>query len=121
VTVLLVALGGAAGAPARYLLDKAITVRQSSQFPLGTFVVNMLGCLALGVLAGATLAGTTVAGHVFALLGTGFCGAFTTYSTFAYEAVALAERRAVRSSAAYTLGSVAGGLMLAAAGYALTS
>jgi CrcB protein len=116
VTVLLVALGGAAGAPARYLLDKAITARQSSQFPWGTFVVNMLGCLALGVLAGPTLAG-----HVFALLGTGFCGAFTTYSTFAYEAVALAERRAVRSSAAYTLGSVAGGLMLAAAGYALTS
>jgi len=116
VTVLLVALGGAAGAPARYLLDKAITARQSSQFPWGTFVVNMLGCLALGVLAGATLAG-----HVFALLGTGFCGAFTTYSTFAYEAVALAERRAVRSSAAYTLGSVAVGLMLAAAGYALTS
>jgi len=116
VTVLLVALGGAAGAPARYLLDKAITARQSSQFPWGTFVVNMLGCLALGVLAG-----TTLAGHVFALLGTGFCGAFTTYSTFAYEAVALAERRAVRSSAAYTLGSVAVGLMLAAAGYALTS
>jgi len=55
-----------------------------------------------------------------ALVGTGFCGAYTTYSTFGFEAVALAERRAVRMSVAYVAASVLGGLLLAAGGYALT-
>ncbi len=115
-TLLLVALGGAVGAPARYVVDRLVTTRWPSAFPWGTFVVNMSGCLLLGLLAGAALAAPT-----FALLGIGFCGAYTTYSTFGYEAVALAQRQQRRAALLYVLGSVTLGIGLAAAGYVLAS
>jgi CrcB protein len=90
VTWLLIALGAAVGAPLRYLTDRAIQTRHDSLFPWGTFTVNVTGSLILGVLAGGTAAGS-VPGGVMALLGTGFCGALTTYSTFSYETLRLAE------------------------------
>jgi CrcB protein len=86
-TWLLVALGGAAGAPARYLLDAALTVRRPGSFPIGTLVINVLGAALLGALA-ATMNRT---GLAYAAAGTGFCGAFTTFSTFSWETFALAE------------------------------
>jgi CrcB protein len=87
VTWFLIALGGAIGAPGRYLLDGFISSRSRARFPTGTLVINVLGSAVLGALAAAT----TRTGHVYAALGTGFCGAFTTFSTFAWESVALAE------------------------------
>lgn len=90
---LLVALGGAVGAPLRYLTDRAVQARHDSVFPWGTFVVNAAGSLVLGVLTGAANAGA-VGGSTTALLGTGLCGALTTYSTFSYETLRLAERGA---------------------------
>ncbi|MEV8226335.1 CrcB family protein [Streptomyces sp. NPDC079167] len=87
---LLVALGGAVGAPLRYLTDRAVQARHGAGtpyvFPWGTFTVNAAGSLLLGVLTGAT-----VSTPVYALLGTGLCGALTTYSTFSYETLRLAE------------------------------
>lgn len=115
-SALWVVLGAAVGAPSRYLVDLAVTAQARSSFPWGTLVVNLTGCLLLGLLTGATLSPVPAA-----LLGTGFCGAYTTYSTFAYEAVALTERRNVRGAVLYVGVSVAAGLALAAAGYALTS
>lgn len=115
-TVLLVVLGAAVGAPARYVVDKAVTARVAAGFPWGTLVVNLTGCLLLGLVSGATLPAGAVA-----LLGTGFCGAYTTYSTFGYEAVSMAERARRRAALSYVLVSVVGGVALAAAGYALTS
>lgn len=84
---LLVVLGGAVGAPLRYLTDRAVQARHDSVFPWGTFVVNAAGSLVLGALAGAAVSSET-----YALLGTGLCGALTTYSTFSYETLRLAER-----------------------------
>jgi CrcB protein len=87
-TVLLVAAGAAVGAPLRYLLDRAVQARHDSAFPWGTLTVNVLGCLVLGVLVGLPLSGP-----LSALLGVGFCGALTTYSTFGYETVRLLQNR----------------------------
>lgn len=118
VNVLLVALGAALGAPLRYLTDRAIQARHDTVFPWGTFGVNIAGSLVLGTLAGASLSG--VAGErVQLLLGTGLCGALTTYSTFSYETLRLAETGALLHALANPLASIAGGIGAAGVGYAL--
>jgi CrcB protein len=91
-TALLVVLGAAIGAPLRYLADRAVQARHESVFPWGTFTVNVTGSFILGFLIhGAAV--HHVPGSVSALLGTGLCGALTTYSTFGYETVRLLEDR----------------------------
>jgi CrcB protein len=85
-TVLLVALGAAIGAPLRYLTDRTIQARHDSVFPWGTLTVNVVGSLVLGLLAG-----LPSSAPITALVGTGFCGALTTYSTFSYETLRLAQ------------------------------
>ncbi|MFD7629182.1 fluoride efflux transporter CrcB [Streptomyces sp. NPDC059851] len=87
---LLVVAGGAVGAPLRYLTDRAVQARHDALFPWGTFVVNATACLLLGVLTGAALAGAASSRWIL-LLGTGLCGALSTYSTFSYETLRLAE------------------------------
>jgi len=89
VTVLLVAVGAAVGAPLRYLTDRWVQARFGPVLPVGTLLVNVAGSFLLGLLAG-------VGGPAGALLGTGFCGALTTYSTFGYETVQLLADRAGR-------------------------
>lgn len=93
-TWLLVALGAAVGAPLRYLTDRALRARCGPDLPWGTLAVNVVGSLVLGTLTG--LVGPDPDGGVAqgaqALLGSGLCGALTTYSTFAYETVDLARR-----------------------------
>ena len=100
---LLVALGAAVGAPLRYLVDRAVQTRHDSLFPWGTFAVNVTGSLILGMLIGGADA---VPGSVATLLGTGFCGALTTYSTFGFETIRLIEDRA----GFYALANVAAGI-----------
>ena len=90
-TVLLVFVGAIVGAPLRYLTDRTVQARHDSLFPWGTLAVNIVGCLVLGVLAGI---GTALPSPLLALLGTGFCGALTTYSTFSYETMRLWEQHA---------------------------
>ncbi|WP_327151798.1 fluoride efflux transporter CrcB [Nocardia sp. NBC_01329] len=113
--VLLVIAGAAVGAPLRYLLDRAVQARHTSRFPWGTFVVNVSGCLVLGALTGAGLSAVWTI-----LAGTGFCGAFTTYSTFSYETVRLTEQHAYRHAIGYAAASIAAGLVAAILGYAAT-
>ncbi|MGW5213574.1 fluoride efflux transporter CrcB [Streptomyces sp. NPDC004051] len=115
---LLVVLGAVVGAPLRYLTDRAVQSRHDSVFPWGTFAVNVTGCLALGLLTGAAAAGAA-SSHLQLLLGTGLCGALTTYSTFSYETLRLAEAGAVRHAAANVVASVAAGLGAAFAGAVL--
>lgn len=114
-TGLLVALGAAVGAPARYLTDRAVQARWRSAFPLGTFLVNVVGSFVLGAVAGSAAHGGA-SGSVTALIGTGFCGALTTYSTFSYETLRLVEGRRVTLAALNVIASVAIGLCAAAAG-----
>jgi len=117
-TVLLVALGAAVGAPLRYLVDRQVQARHASLFPWGTFMVNVVGSLGFGVLIGGADAGAVPAG-VTASLGVGLCGALTTYSTFGYETVRLLQHRAVFHALLNAIVSVLVGLAAAFAGIAL--
>ena len=119
-TVLLVLLGGALGAPVRYVVDLMVQSRHDSVLPWGTFVVNAAGSLVLGATAG----GVAAAGGpdwVLTLAGTGFCGALTTFSTFSFETVRLAEERALRAAAVNVAGSVVVGAAACAAGWSVAT
>ncbi|GAB2881687.1 fluoride efflux transporter CrcB [Streptomyces deserti] len=115
---LLVVAGAMVGAPLRYLTDRAVQSRHDSVFPWGTFTVNVVGCLVLGLLTGAAAAGAA-SSHLRLLIGTGLCGALTTYSTFSYETLRLTETGARGYAAVNVLASVAAGLGAAFAGLAL--
>jgi CrcB protein len=111
-----VGLAGAVGAVARYLLDGAVQDRSSGLFPLGTLMVNAVGSIILGCVAGLALryAGAQTAETI---IGTGFCGALTTWSTASWETVRLAQEGAAQVAVVYTLANlvtslVAGGLGL---------
>ncbi|MFG2909624.1 fluoride efflux transporter CrcB [Kitasatospora sp. NPDC048286] len=117
---LLVVAGAVVGAPLRYLTDRAVQSRHDSVFPWGTFTVNVVGCLILGLVTGAVAAGAA-SSQVQLLLGTGLCGALTTYSTFSYETLRLAETGAGRYALANVAGSVAAGLAAVFVGAELAS
>ena len=123
-SLLLVIAGAAVGAPLRYLSDRAIQSRHDSVFPWGTFAVNVIGSLILGLVTGAVSAGGA-SPEVQLALGTGFCGALTTYSTFSYETLRLLEGDARFLAAANVAASIVAGLGAAflgvAAGQALWS
>jgi CrcB protein len=115
---LLVIAGAMVGAPLRYLTDRAVQTRHDSVFPWGTFTVNVCGSLVLGLLTGAVAAGAA-SSQVQLLIGTGLCGALTTYSTFSYETLRLGEDGARLFAVTNVAASVAAGLGAAFAGVAL--
>lgn len=119
-TIALVLIGGAVGAPLRYLTDLFVRSRVDSVFPWGTFIVNVTGSLVLGVTA-ALVDGGTWAPWLLVLVGTGLCGAFTTFSTFGYETVRLLEEGSLLAAATHSLASLLVGLAACAAGFALTA
>jgi CrcB protein len=100
-TLALVVAGGAVGAIARHLTDRAVRARVGADFPWGTLIANVVGSLVLGMVSG--LAVASWIGH---LVGIGFCGALTTYSTFGYETVRLASAGAWRYAAANAAATV---------------
>jgi len=110
----------AIGAPARYLLDGWVQDRTRGALPWGTFTVNVSGCFLLGVLTGLGLYHDLDA-STRTVLGTGGLGAYTTFSTFAFETVRLVEERAADEAFRYSAGSVVIGLAAAAAGLAVTA
>jgi fluoride exporter len=116
-----VAALGAVGACSRYLVDREITRRATRpRLPWGTFVINASGAFLLGLITGLALH-HHLDSTAKTWLGTGFCGAFTTFSTFAFESHRLAENGRRVASAANVAISLALGLGLAAAGLALAA
>ena len=115
----LVAAGGGAGAVARYLMQQYVQGRWPLAWPVGTGAVNALGCLLAGLVLG-VLERQQLGEAWRLLLITGVCGGFTTFSAFALENVALLREGSVGLAALYAGGSVAVGVLLAAAGYWLT-
>lgn len=115
--IMLVALGGAAGSVARYLLSKAIQDTAATAFPWGTMAVNVAGCLLIGLLYGLAAGdGARLGADLKLMLTVGFCGGFTTFSTFANESLTLAKSGDALLSAAYIGSSVALGVLAVAAG-----
>lgn len=104
--VLFIALGSAAGGVARFLLGTFIQGRFGAGFPVGTLVVNISGAFLLGFLLTCALASPAVSPEMRGLLTTGFCGGYTTFSTFSYETVMLLEDGEVARAAAYVALSV---------------
>jgi CrcB protein len=116
-TLVLVMLGGAIGAPLRYLTDLLVQSRHDGAYPWGTFTVNVVGSGLLGLVAG----GVTTVGTphwVLAVVGTGFCGALTTFSTFGYETVRLIEEGSAAEALLNAGLSLGIGLAFASAGWA---
>ena len=117
---LAVAFGGALGAVLRYLADGAVGDRVGGPFPWGTLSVNVAGSLLLGFLIGLTWY-HGLPEHWRLVLGTGFCGGLTTWSSASWETVRLAEEGLWRHAATYALGGLALALFAGAAGLALAA
>ncbi|SFC34252.1 camphor resistance protein CrcB [Nocardioides terrae] len=115
-TAVLVVLGGLVGAPARYLTDLLVQSRHSSRLPWGTLTVNVAGSLVLGVVAGLSVAGH-VSPWVFTVVGVGFCGALTTFSTFSFETFRLLDERRWGTALVNVAGSILLGLAAVSLGF----
>jgi fluoride exporter len=120
VTLLLVVAGGLIGAPLRYLTDLLVQARHDSVFPWGTFTVNVVGSFVLGLVLGAASSGAVPA-SVVAFVGTGICGALTTFSTFGFETVRLLEEGSILAAGANAVGSLVAGLAAGTVGWALVT
>lgn len=120
--IILLAVGAAAavGAVARYLLDQYVQYRSPGLFPRGTWLINITGSFVLGMVQGLG-ARHGLPEQAVAIVGVGFCGAYTTFSTFSYELVHLCEKGQVRNAFLYGASSLAVGLSAAAAGLAIGS
>lgn len=113
-TALMITIGALVGAPARYLTDRALS--RWRYLPWGTLAVNVVGAAVLGYVSAGQFGPTTVA-----LLGTGFCGALTTYSTFSYETLRLLEERSYLRAALSVTANVLLGFGALSLGWALGS
>jgi len=114
--VVSVAVGGAFGAISRYGLDRVIEQRTESSFPWSTFVINVSGCLLVGFLIAAIVDRRSAPEWLRAGLVVGFCGGYTTFSTFGQETLDLIEAREGVGAVLYATGSVAIGVLAVLAG-----
>jgi CrcB protein len=108
--ILLVGLGGGAGSILRYLCQKWINESYQHDFPLATFLVNVFGCFLIGILYALAEKGNILSPHTRLLLITGFCGGFTTFSTFAFENMNLLRTGDSFYFLLYAIGSVVLGI-----------
>lgn len=115
---LLVGIGSFLGGGMRFLVSKAMTSWMASSFPLGTFTVNIIGCLIIGFVSGLPLGGW-FSPNTKLILTTGFCGGFTTFSTFMSENSSLAKDGNFTLAALYIFASLTIGFLCVIAGHQL--
>ena len=113
--IMLVAIGGGIGSALRYIISRMVT----DTYPLGTLTVNLLGSLFIGLLAGLVSKGT-LSNEIRLFLVTGFCGGFTTFSTFANESLSMLKAGDVMLTALYIGASIFVGIMAVYAGMLLS-
>jgi fluoride exporter len=119
-TLLVIAAAAALGAATRYTVDYTVIARTGGHLPWGTFTVNVTGSFAIGILVGLVLSGVIAPEHQLPL-GTGFLGAYTTFSTWMFETVRLIEQRAWRPALANGVGSLILGPLATIAGLCLAT
>jgi fluoride exporter len=113
----LIGIGGSFGAAARYLLGNLIFEKKKlSPFPLGTWVINITGSFLLGLLANLHLS-NDISDGVWFFAGAGFCGAYTTFSTFGYETITLLQSNKKFLAGIYVITSVILSITTAAIGF----
>lgn len=121
-SALLVALGGAIGSVARYKLSGLVLHHTEGwKFPLGTFLVNLVGCLVIGVLAGLAVKDDFFTAETRVFLFTGLCGGFTTFSAFGLETFYLLRRDELALAGCYVMLSLACGLLALWGGFSAVS
>lgn len=111
--ILLVGAGGAAGSIARFLSQQLIARYYPSSFPWGTLIVNIVGCFIIGVIYAFGEKGNLLSPEMRLLLATGFCGGFTTFSTFAYENISLMREGELLYTFLYVAASIIIGFLAA--------
>jgi len=119
--VLFVALGGAIGSVARYLLGGWFAARFGAAFPYGTFVINVTGSFIIGLFLAYAQDRVSLSPYWRLFFAVGFVGGYTTFSTFEYESVRLFQDGEMLLGALYLMGSVVTGGIAAIAGIALGS
>ena len=117
--LLLVLLGGGFGSVARYLLSYFFIKNNTSNFPWATFIANSLGCLIIGLLFGYIQKNNLQNETLKLLLITGFCGGFTTFSTFSLENIQFIQNQNYNLAIIYTLTSLFVGFLAVIIGYKL--
>ncbi|PZP56986.1 MAG: fluoride efflux transporter CrcB [Micavibrio aeruginosavorus] len=117
--ILLVALGGAIGSVARYLVGKLSLLLWGPDFPWGTLIVNILGCFVMGVLAGLLAHYTQLSQEVRMFLLVGILGGFTTFSAFSLDLVTLYQRGALMVAGLYLFASIVASVAALLGGMAL--
>lgn len=118
-TILLIGTGGFAGSVSRYLLTLYVDKQVNSIMPYGTFAVNMIGCLLLGLIYSLAEKHQIVSAEMRFLLASGFCGSFTTFSTFSYQNQFLLQNEQWGPLSFYVVGSVIIGFLATIAGIGL--
>ncbi len=116
---LIVGLGSFFGGGLRFAVSKLLASVMSTAFPLGTFTVNVAGCLIIGFLSGVGATSSWLSPQAKLLLTTGFCGGFTTFSTFMNESSSLLKGGDYVTALLYVVGSVAAGFVSVVAGHLL--
>ena len=109
--ILLIAVGGALGSVARYALSSLVLRITGSLFPVGTFAVNLVGCIAFGTVIGAAQQRFVLTPGARAFLLIGILGGFTTFSSYVFESFALMRDRQFAAAAFNVVGQVVGGLV----------
>jgi CrcB protein len=120
-TLVLIAIGGAAGSVARYLFSSAVLRASGSLFPAGTFAVNVVGCALFGLIAGAAEHRVSLSPDTRAFLLIGVLGGFTTFSSYAFESVSLMRDGQFAAAFVNVVGQVVAGLVGLWAGYVITN
>lgn len=117
--VLLVFIGGGTGSVARYLISKFLNLEKYN-IPYGTFSVNVIGSFLIGIILGLSIKNNTLSQHTVLLLATGFCGGFTTFSSFAYEHHIMLKNGDFLNFLLYSMGSLVLGILATFLGVFIT-